>query len=61
VNKYSLVQADNAEGLCQAIGQLIEQGWKPQGGISVMALRNELGHTIFRYTQAMFKHEVIIR
>ena len=53
--KYTVVQEHDREQLISKVTELIKQGWKPQGGISVSTVAPVLGKHIF--CQAMIKEE----
>jgi hypothetical protein len=51
--QYTVVQEHNREALIRKVAELIQQGWKPLGGISVSTVAPMLGNYIF--CQAMIK------
>ncbi len=51
--EYTVVREHNLEVLIRKVSDLVKQGWKPLGGIAVVAIAPIAG--IFLYYQAMIK------
>jgi hypothetical protein len=51
--EYTVVQEHDREELISKVSELIKQGWKPLGGISVSTVAPML--RIYIYCQAMIK------
>lgn len=59
--EYEILEDDNSENLCAKVKAMIEDGWSPQGGVSVAAYKVEIegkGYSEDRmiYAQAMSKN-----
>lgn len=55
--KYELVVRDDVRSLEGAVNEMLKEGWKLQGGVSVSRLNNcnEM------YCQAMIKHDEVTK
>jgi hypothetical protein len=53
--EYTVVKEHNLEELIRKVAELIKQGWKPLGGITVSTVAPVLGNYIF--CQAMTKEQ----
>ena len=54
--EYTILSSDNyIEDLEELVNQYIEEGWKPQGGISISVVRDDLFTVKVTYLQAMYR------
>ena len=66
--EYGIAGADNAAGLSKIVGDAINDGWEPFGGVAVgsvlVTLKNKLGDTKEAeqcFFQAVIKRKKLIR
>lgn len=52
--KYELIVRDGIESMNEAVNEMLQDGWRLQGGISVTATDR-----IYYYCQAMVKHDEV--
>ncbi len=54
--QYTLVEDNKrAGGLIKAVNDMILQGWKPIGGVSTSAWKDDYDNDFTNYVQAMIK------
>jgi hypothetical protein len=53
---YVIVDGDDTQSLSEKVNQYLKQGWKLQGGVSVIEVTAPIGRTYHLYSQAMVKY-----